>query len=140
MLATLFSGAVAVGGVLLLGPLMPDHYTQLEFERIEEIVNAGRRFKDKAVELTCLAIPAAGAADAEFAEFEATSPDREQKLAIRAKIPRKLLDELGKDSPLAPEAKREWKYVVKGKLAGGKGELKLKDVEFICRRSKMKQK
>ena len=133
VLATLFSGAVAVGGVLLLGRFMPDHRSKLTFGQIGEIVEAGREFDGKAVELLCLVTPEPGGRT-----FLVKSLDREQTLTIRARIPEKLLEELGSDSPAAAGANRDWKYVVTGRLSGDRNALTL-EVDGICRRSKLKQ-
>ena len=131
LLATLFAGSVAVGGVLLLGRFMPDHHTKLAFEQIGEIVGDGRRFEDKSVELLCLVTPGGPEGT-----FRVKSPDQEQKLVIQARIPEKLLEKLGADSPAAPGAKPEWKYIVSGRLSGAKDRLAL-EVDGIGRRSKL---
>ncbi|MBP5532106.1 MAG: hypothetical protein J6Y54_08795, partial [Lentisphaeria bacterium] len=137
VLATLFSGAVAVGGVLLLGKLMPDHPSQLKFEQIAEIVKADRSFDGKTVELVCLVVPEIAANGKK--SFRMTSAlDPEQTLTIPAEIGEKLLSDLGEDSPTAPGADRKWKYVVRGSLYGDKDGLRL-EVDAICRRSKMKK-
>jgi hypothetical protein len=65
--------------------------------------------------------------------------DPEQKLKIEARIPEKLLKDLGEDSPAAPGADCKWKYVVRGRLSGDKNALLL-ETDSICRRSKAKKK
>jgi len=116
---------------------MPDHFSRLKFEQIDEIVKADRSFDDKAVELTCLVVTESTVNGRR--SFRISSAlDPEQKLTIPARIPEKLLRELGEDSPAAPGADRKWKYVVQGRLSGGKDALRL-EVESICRRSKMKK-
>ena len=131
---TVLAGAVAVGGVLLLQNFMPDHYSKLDFYRIEEIAEAGRRFEDKNVEVICHIerVPGDGRT------FRLHSIDPERKLVIAAKIPQKLLDGLGDDSPAAKEARPEWKYVVRGGLSGGGGKFMM-EVAELGRKSKMKK-
>ena len=138
LLATLCSGAVAVGLVLLLGPHMPDRHSPLKFKQIDEIAEAGRSFDDKEVELICLVVPA-GVENGRRVFRMSSALDPEQKLTIRAHIPEKLLDGLGTDSPTALGADRKWKYVVRGELSGDKNGLTL-EVGSIGRSSKMKNK
>ena len=134
LLATVFSGAVAVGGVLLVGRFMPDHPSKLAFAQISEIVAAGRSFDGKSVELLCLAVPASD--DSGGGVFLLRSIDPEQELSIRARIPEQLLAKLGDDAPSAERAER--KYIVVGRLSGDRNALTL-DVESIGRRSKLKK-
>ena len=131
---TIFAGAVAVGGVLLLQKFMPDHYSALEFYQIEEIAGAGRSFDHKNVELVCLFERSPGGAEG----FRIRSVDPERKLTIGADIPPRLLAALGGDSPAAEGAKPEWKYVVRGSLSGGGNDFRIKIAE-LGRKSKMKK-
>ena len=126
-----------MGGVLLVGRFMPDHPSKLAFAQISEIVAAGRSFDGKSVELLCLAVPAPEAPDDSGGRmFLLRSIDPEQELAIRARIPERLLAELGDDAPSAVKAER--KYIVVGRLSGDRNGLTL-EAESIGRRSKLKK-
>ncbi len=57
LLVTLLSGGIAVGGLLLLSPLMPDRYAEVTFDHLER--DAGRKFAGKNVILEGRLEPAA---------------------------------------------------------------------------------
>ena len=142
-ISTAVSGAMAVCGILLLERFMPDRYSLLGFDQIEQIVAVGRHFDNKNVELVSLAAAApAEAGGGEYLKYTLSSPDRElqQQLGTRieARIPAPLIAELGKDAPDRNHPER--KYIVRGTLTSLEGGVLLMEVSEIVKKPHSQKK
>ena len=137
LLSTVLSGAIAVGGILLLERFMPDRFVRIGFDQIEQIIASGRSFKGKNVELVALlAADPRGETREGYSAFTAGAPDRElqRQLATRieVQIPDALLEKLGADAPRGSRPER--KYILRGRLTSfGKGELRLEVTRIVTK-------
>ena len=111
LISTVLSGVIAVGGVLLLEPLMADRYVPLSFEQIEQLTAQKRTFGNKNVEVVgYFHLPKTPRVSGDMTAVEVVSPEADHPVVISALLPAKFFDG---GRPLTLLTGR---YVIRGKL------------------------